>query len=63
MRRTGNYLIANRDDRRRFFAPSAAYSPTEDWDWTAEVEFVRGTAGSEDGRYNDVSYTSVQRFF
>lgn len=61
--RTENYLIINRDDDSRFFAPSLVYSLTASWDWALGVQFFSGVPDSEYGRFHDVYYTSLQWFF
>lgn len=61
--RTENYLIINRDDGSRFFAPGLVYSLTQNWDWAVGAQFFSGAAGSEYGRFHDVYYTYLQWFF
>ena len=61
--RTENHFIANLDDASIFFAPSLIYSLTADWEWVLGVQFFRGGAGSEYGRFHDLAYTSLQWFF
>ena len=61
--RTENYLIINRDDGSRFFAPSLVYSLAANWDWAVGAQFFSGDAGSEYGRFYEVYHTHVQWFF
>jgi hypothetical protein len=61
--RTENYLIINRDDGSRFFAPSLVYSLATNWDWAVGAQFFTGDAGSEYGRFHDMYYMYVQWFF
>ncbi|HJX10150.1 MAG TPA: hypothetical protein VJ733_06565, partial [Candidatus Binatia bacterium] len=61
--RTENYLIINRDDGSRFFAPSLVYSLAANWDWAVGAQFFSGDSGSEYGRFHEVYHTHVQWFF
>lgn len=61
--RTENHFIANLDDGSLFLAPSLIYSLTADWEWVLGVQFFRGGADSEYGRFHDLAYTSLQWFF
>lgn len=61
--RSENYLIFNHDDASRFFAPSLVYSLSTNWDAAAGVQLFSGDADSEYGRFYDVYYMYVQRFF
>lgn len=61
--RSENHLILNHDDASRFFAPSLVYSLTSDWDAAVGVQLFSGDADSEYGRFHNVYYAYLQRFF
>lgn len=61
--RLENHLILNHDDASLFFAPSLVYSLTSDWDATAGVQLFSGDTDSEYGRFHNVYYAYLQRFF
>lgn len=58
-----NHLILNHDDASRFFAPGLVYSLTSNWDAAAGAQLFGGDAGSEYGRFYNVYYMYLQRFF
>lgn len=61
--RTENHLILNHDDASRFFAPSLVYSLANNWDAAAGMQLFSGEAGSEYGRFHNVYYAYLQRYF
>ncbi len=61
--RSENYLILNHDDASRFFAPSLVYSLASNWDAATGVQLFSGEADSEYGRFHNVYYMYLQRFF
>jgi len=61
--RSENHLILNHDDVSRFFAPSLVYSLASNWDVAAGVQLFSGDADSEYGRFHNVYYMYLQRFF
>lgn len=61
--RSENHLILNHDDASRFFAPSLVYSLSSSWDAAVGVQLFSGDADSEYGRFRNVYYMYLQRFF
>lgn len=61
--RSDNHLILNLDDTSRFFAPSLVYSLANNWDVAVGVQSFSGAADSEYGRFHNVYYAYLQRFF
>lgn len=61
--RSENHLILNHDDASRFFASSLVYSLSSNWDAAAGVQLFSGEADSEYGRFHNVYYMYLQRFF
>lgn len=61
--RSENHLILNHDDASRFLASSLVYSLSSNWDAAAGVQVFSGDAGSEYGRFHNVYYMYLQRYF
>lgn len=61
--RSENHLIVNHDDASRFFAPGLVYSLANNWDAAAGVQLFSGEADSEYGRFHNVYYAYLQRYF
>lgn len=61
--RSENHLILNHDDASRFFAPSLVYSLASNWDVAAGEQLFSGDADSEYGKFHNVYYMYLQRFF
>ncbi|TPW12571.1 MAG: hypothetical protein FD130_1741, partial [Halothiobacillaceae bacterium] len=61
--RSENHLILNHDDASLLFAPSLVYSLTSDWDAIAGMQWFSGDTDSEYGRFHNVYYMYLQRFF
>lgn len=61
--RSENHLIINHDDASRLLASSIVYSLTSDWDATVGVQLFSGDTDSEYGRFHNVYYAYLQRFF
>ena len=58
-----NYLVVNLADRSSYFSPSLTVSLKTNLDLTFGVQLLRGSAGSEYGRFNDAYYAQAQWFF
>ena len=58
-----NYLVVNLADRSSYFSPSLTYALQTNLDLTFGVQLLRGSEGSEYGRFNDAYYAQLQWFF
>lgn len=56
-------LVVNFADRRNYFSPSITYALQTNLDLTFGVQLLRGSGGSEYGRFNDAYYAQLQWFF
>ena len=61
--RSENHLILNHDDASRFLAFNLVYSLSSNWDAAAGMQLFSGDTDSEYGRFHNVYYAYLQRFF
>lgn len=57
------YLLANLDDGSRFIAPGLTYAWKTNLDVSFGMQYAAGRAGSEFGRFRNVLYVQLQRYF